>query len=183
MKTNIATSKLGHYLLMTAAILAFSACNDEDDEPNNPVSEQDRNFALKASYSNLAEIEMGQLAVSEALDESVRDFAEMMVTDHTNAQNQLANLAESLDIDLPDTLKTEHQAIQAQLMALEGAAFDSAYISSQVIAHQQAQQIFQTQIDQGLNPQLKDYAANTLTHILMHLERAIELKEEVVPPN
>ena len=171
------------YFLLAALAVGFSACSDDDDEPNNPVSEQDRNFALNATYSNLAEIQMRQLAVSEATDESVRDFAEMMVTDHTNAQNQLANLAESLDIDLPDTLKTEHQAIQAQLMALEGAAFDSAYISSQVVAHQQAQQIFQTQVDQGLNPQLKDYAANTLTHILMHLERAMELKEEVVPSN
>lgn len=183
MKTKTARNKLGHYLLMTATILAYSACNNDDDEPNNPVSEQDKTFALNATYSHLAEIEMGQLAVSKATDESVQDFAEMMVTDHTNAQNQLANLAESLDIDLPDTLKTEHQMIHAQLTELEGAAFDSAYISSQVVAHQQAQQIFQTQTDQGLNPQLKDYAANTLTHILMHLERAIELKEEVVPSN
>src|SRR5690606_1212452 len=163
MKTKI------HYLLLAAIMVGFSACNDDDDEPNNPISEQDKNFALNATYSNLAEIEMGQLAVSEATDESVHDFAEMMVTDHTNAQNQLANLAESLDIDLPDTLKNEHQVIQAQLMALEGTAFDSAYISSQVVAHQEAQQIFQTQIDQGLNPQLKEYATTTLSHIIMHL--------------
>ncbi|HLW19970.1 MAG TPA: DUF4142 domain-containing protein [Cyclobacteriaceae bacterium] len=183
MKTMTITTTKIHYLLLAAIMVGFSACNDDDDEPNNPINDQDRNFALNATYSNLAEIQMGQLAVSEAADESVADFAEMMVTDHTNAQNQLANLAESLDIDLPDTLKTEHQMIRAQLSALEGAAFDSAYISSQVVAHQQAQQIFQTQIDQGMNPQLKEYAANTLTHILMHLERAMELKEELVPSN
>jgi putative membrane protein len=183
MKMMTMTKTLSQYLLLAAIIGGFSACNDDDDEPNNPVSEQDRNFALNASYSNLAEIEMGQLAVSEATDESVHDFAEMMVTDHTNAMNQLANLGESLDIDLPDTLKNEHQMIQAQLMALEGAAFNSAYISSQVVAHQEAQQIFQTQIDQGTNTRLKEYAATTLSHITMHLERAMELKEELLPSN
>jgi len=85
MKTKIATKKLGHYLLMAATILAYSACNDDDDEPNNPVSEQDKNFALNATYSNLAEIEMGQLAVSEATEESVQDFDEMRMIAHSNA--------------------------------------------------------------------------------------------------
>ena len=175
--------KQAQYLLLTSIMLAFSACNNDDDEPTNPVNEQDRNFALNATYSNLAEIQMGQLAAAEATNESVEDFAEMMVTDHTTAQNQLSNLAESLDIAIPDTLTNEDQAIQAQLTALEGTRFDSAYISSQVVAQQKAQQIFQTQINQGLNPQLKEYAANTLVHIVTHLERATELKEELVPTN
>lgn len=175
--------KQARYLLLASAVLAVTACNNDDDEPSNPVNEQDRNFALNTTYSNLAEIQMGQLAAAEATNESLEDFAEMMVTDHTTAQNQLANLAESLDIAIPDTLTNEDQDKQAQLIALDGTRFDSAYISSQVVAHQQAQQIFQTQINQGLNPQLKEYAANTLVHIISHLERATELKEELVPAN
>src|SRR5690554_6164699 len=103
--------KQARYLLLASTILAFSACNIDDDEPTNPVNEQDRNFALNATYSNLAEIQIGQLAAAEATNESVEDFAEMMVTDHTTVQNQLANLAESLDIAIPDTLASEDQAI------------------------------------------------------------------------
>jgi putative membrane protein len=183
MNTMTTIKKQGNYLLLAMMILAFSACNNDDDGPNNPVSVQDRSFALNATYSNLAEIGMGELAVSEATDESVQDFAEMMVNDHTNAQNQLANLSESLDIAIPDTLKSEHRMIQSQLSGLDGGHFDSAYITSQVTAHQEAQQIFQTQIDQGLNPQLIEYASSTLPHIVMHLERAMELKEELIPSN
>src|SRR5690606_39149476 len=78
----------------------------------------------------------------------------MMVTDHTNVQDQLANLAESNDLAISDTLKTEHQILHDQLSSLEGPAFDSAYINSQILAHQEAQQIFQTQIDKGQHPQL-----------------------------
>ena len=180
MEATAPTKIQGRYLLLAAIILAFSACDNENDEPNNPVSEQDRNFAIDATYSNLAEIVLGQLAVSDAMDEAVRGFGTMMVTEHTTAQDQLSNIAASFDIDIPDTLNHEHRALHTQLSALEGAAFDDAYISSQITAHQEAQQLFQTQIDQGLNPRLKEYASNILPHIMMHLERAMELKEESV---
>ena len=143
------------------------------------VSEQDKNFALNVSYSNLAEIAMGQLALSEGNDLFVQEFGEMMITDHTNVQDQLANLAESNDIAISDTLKTEQQILYDQLSILEGLAFDSTYINSQILAHQEAQQIFQTQIDQGQHPQLVEFASITLPHINMHLERALELKEDL----
>src|SRR5690606_15869895 len=155
----------GRYVLLAAIMLSFTACDNEDDEPQVPVSEQDKNFALNASYSNLAEIAMGQLALSEGNDPLVQEFGEMMITDHTNVQDQLANLAESNDITISDTLKTEHQSLYDQLSALEGPAFDSTYINSQILAHQEAQQIFQTQIDQGQHPQLVELASLTLPHI------------------
>src|SRR5690606_5729161 len=112
---------------------------------------------------------------------SVREFGEMMVTEHTEAQDQLALIAESLDILLPDTLATEQRVLHEQLSLLEDEAFDSAYISSQITAHREAQQIFQRQIDQGLNSRLHAYASNTLLKINLHLENALDLESEFVP--
>lgn len=168
-------------LLMGLALIGFTSCEDEDEAPNEPVSAQDRDFAVQATYANLAEIAMGQLALTEAEDESVRQFAEMMVTDHTKAQDELRYLAESYDLDIPDTLNNEQQAVYQTLEQLDGYSLDSAYISSQVVAHQQAQQIFQKQIDQGENPNILQYASATLPHISNHLSTAMELKEQLVP--
>lgn len=123
---------------------------------------------------------MGQLALSDGNNTSIREFAQMMVTDHTNAQDELRYLAESHELEIPDTLNNEQQALYDQLSLLEGYALDSAYISSQVVAHQEAQQIFQRQIDQGENIQIVGYASSILQHINMHLSRAMELKEELV---
>src|SRR5690606_13068128 len=74
-------------------LLGFTtACEDQENDPRDPVTQQDMDFAVDATYSNLSEIEFGQLAVEKAEYESVRDFGVLMVTDHTNAQNQLATI-------------------------------------------------------------------------------------------
>jgi putative membrane protein len=164
-------------LLLGLALIGFTACEDDEENPRAPVSDQDREFAIQATYSNLAEIAMGQLALTETEDELVRQFAQMMVTEHTQVQDQLRYLAESYELEIPDTLNIEQQALHEELEQLEGYTFDSAYISSQVTAHQQAQQIFQKQIDQGENPEVVKLASSTLPHINAHLTQAMELKE------
>lgn len=166
--------------LLGLVLIGFTACEDDEEPPRAPISAQDRDFAKQATYSNLAEIAMGQLALTEAQDESIREFAQMMVTEHTKAQDELRYLAESDELEIPDTLNTEQQAVYEELEQLEGYAFDSAYISSQVVAHQQAQQIFQKQIDQGENPNILEYTSSILPHINEHLALALQLKEELV---
>ena len=168
-------------LLLGLLLIGFTSCKDDEETPRDTVSAQDREFAVQATYSNLAEVAMGQLALTETEDESIRQFAQMMVTEHTQVQDELRYLAESYDLEIPDTLNSEHQALHEELEQLEGYAFDSAYISSQVVAHQQAQQIFQKQIDQGENLDVVELASSTLPHISAHLTQAMELKEELVP--
>lgn len=172
---------LSRYLLLAVVTLSIAGCEKDDAEPVDPLNEQDKNFAVDATYSNLAETRMGQLAMDKGANLSVREFGEMMVTEHTEAQDQLALIAESLDIALPDTLAIEQRVLYEQLSLLEDEAFDSAYISSQITAHREAQQIFQRQIDQGLNSQLHAYASNTLLKINLHLENALDLESELVP--
>lgn len=173
--------RLFGFLLLGILLIGFTACEDDEESPGETVSAQDREFAMQATYSNLAEIAMGQLALTETEDESIRQFAQMMVTEHTQVQDELRYLAESYDLEIPDTLNSEHQALHEELEQLEGYAFDSAYISSQVVAHQQAQQIFKKQIDQGENLDVVKLASSTLPHISAHLTQAMELKEELVP--
>lgn len=167
-------------LLLGILLIGFTACEDDEEPTSTPISTQDREFAKQATYSNLAETAMGQLALTETEDESIRQFAQMMVTEHTQAQDELRYLAESYELEIPDTLNSEQQAIYEELGQLEGYAFDSAYISSQVVAHQQAQQIFQKQIDQGENPNILEYGSSVLPHINEHLALALQLKEELV---
>src|SRR5690554_3092463 len=119
------SKKQGQYFLFSVIVLALSGCLHEDDKPVNPVSEQDKSFVSQATFSNQGEIRTGQLAISKAINFSVKEFGEMMVTDHTNAQDQLSTIAESLDVGVPDTLNNEQELILAQLSELEGAAFDS----------------------------------------------------------
>lgn len=173
-------TKFPSLLLILILCVGVIACSDDDngDIIDDEVSQQDKSFATDATFSNLAEIEMGGLAASKGTHESVVSFGELMVTEHTTAQNRLETIADSLSIAIPDSLTTKHQTLYDQLSALDGAAFDSAYITSQITAHQEAQQIFEVQIDDGDNDAVEDYASETITHINMHLEMAREIKEQ-----
>lgn len=161
--------------------LFFMSCDNDDDNGNTePISQQDRDFVRDAGHANRAEIEMGQLAVSKSQHEEIVDFANTMINDHTNAQNRLKDLASKKNIPMPDTLDTAHKAMREMLSALEGYKFDSAYISSQVTDHEKAERIFKDGDDKNDDDELEDYAEETLRHIRQHLERARQLKEEIL---
>jgi len=156
------------------------SCDDDDDDGNTgpDVNAQDQEFAIAASYANLAEVSMGELAQSKAVSDDVVDFGEMMDTEHTIAWEDLKGITDELNIVIPDTVKTEDKQKAEQLSAMEGAMFDSAYIAEQVVAHENAQEIFEDEINGGSHPDLKGYASATLEHINAHLERATEIRAE-----
>jgi putative membrane protein len=171
-------------ILLGIAALALgtvSCQNNENDSPAVIVSEQDRAYARNTAYSNLAEVSMGQLALSKSTNPAVREFAEMMVNDHNTAQAELRELSASLQIQLPDTLKTEDRMIEEGLSILEGGAFDNAYMNAQVLAHEQSRDVQQEQIEQGVNVELREYATTALNRIQSHLEMARQLRDQLLP--
>lgn len=181
-KLNQEAARWAAYLFVALMATAFYACDDDDDGDDDQtpiVSEQDENFAVEAAYINLSEIELGQLAVSMATHDSVLAFAQMMIDDHTDAQDDLESIAVDLNIELPDTVKSEHKALREQLDTLSGFQFDSVYIHHMVLGHEEAQDVMQTQIDDGENEELTNYASAQLTAITMHLQEAMDTETEV----
>jgi putative membrane protein len=176
--------KLNANLLLlgfAALSLGVVSCQEDDIEtPSINLSEQDRTYARETSYSNLAEVEMGQLALTKTNNPSVREFAELMVEDHSNSQAELMELAASLQIEIPDTLNTEERLIHEGLSILEGAAFDVAYMNAQVVAHEESHDLQQSQVDQGLNVRLREFANNAYNKIHMHLEMARQLRDQLL---
>jgi putative membrane protein len=161
-------------LLIPVAMTAFLAigCDKNDD---NDINQRDRDFSMKASMANFAEIDAGQLAAAKATDAGIRSFGQQMATEHTASKAELQNIASSLGLYAPDSLDAEHMALKTQLMSLTGKAFDSVYIHSQVKDHNMAIDLYDDEGDKGNNRQLRDYARNTLPHLRMHLSKADSL--------
>lgn len=155
---------------LTAAILMTSC--DQDDDDNN-VSAQDKSFVNELAISNRTEIIMGNLALAKATDDSIIDYAQMMVDEHTAAETELKTLAADLDIAVTtDSLDATNQAMRTMLMSLSGNSFDSAYIYGQVSGHQKTVIIVQTEIDGGTNSSLRNFATTMLPKIQTHLALA-----------
>ena len=101
----------------------------------------DSDIAMIMRVANIGEVREGEVARTRATDTAVRDFAIMMVTEHT-AQNNKAeselsrvNVASS-DTDVSRQLDAESGAATDRLRPLSGAPFDRAYMDRQVTAHQ-----------------------------------------------
>jgi putative membrane protein len=116
----------------------------------------DAQIAMITDLANTAEIEQGKLAQTKAKSSSVKKFAAMMVKHHTEAKNEQAKLVKQLSLtptQSPDATSLKDSADQTlgSLRGAEGAAFDVAYINSQVDEHQKVLDA----IDQKLLPAAK----------------------------
>lgn len=165
--------------VMTAAavlaLLTFAACNNDDDDNNNAVNANDQSYVTMAAMSNYAEISSSKIADSISTDNSIKAFAQHMISDHTKAQDSLQLIAGQLGLYAPDSLDAVHVQQAASLRTLSGRAFDSAYIHGQVTDHQSTVALFQSEATNGNNPTVKGYETQYIGGIQMHLVMADSL--------
>lgn len=160
--------------------ISFYACkDDEDDDNTDNVTQQDRNFARDAADGNLAEIEFGRVAIQRATNDSVIAFAQDMITDHTAAQRMLDSISNVLNVTLPDSMNVTHRRLLDSLSTMNGVQFDSVYIHNQVLDHQATRTLLQSQISNGNNRRLVDYASKNLPIVNGHLQRVQNLQDSL----
>lgn len=148
-------------LLVLAAPLIANAAD------SNP----DATFYKKAAEAGIAEVDAANLAESKSSSQPVKDFAAMMVTDHTAANDKLKALAATKNISLPTSASVMQISKKAELDVLSGDTFDKAYIKSQVKAHHQAVYLFKKESTSGQDADAKAFATATLPTLQAHLKK------------
>lgn len=160
----------GLMAIVLSALFVVS-CKDDETQDFSP-NVTDRAFLVQAANSDNAEISFGQLAINTSTNDTIRAFAQTMVTDHANTLAGLDSLSDQYSIGIPSSLDSLHMALRLQLEALSGYDFDTAYINGQVRQHQNAVALFQNEVTNGNAPNIKSFAARVLPRLRMHLEMA-----------
>ncbi len=62
------------------------------------------------------------------------------------------------------------------LQLRDGENFDEAYANNQVVAHEQTIELYRDYVEGGDNPDLKQFAQQTLPKLEEHLKQAKELQ-------
>ena len=165
--------KQSYLALLFASALLISACDDTDDPDNNALNESDKSFTETAAMSNMAEIELGEIAASRGSEPMVREYGVHMMEEHTKAQQDLLDITEDFNnVNWPEDLDAKHQQLKDQLMTMTGYKFDSMYMASQVMDHEMADSLFQVGMTNTTNSRVKQYANMYHPHIQEHLEKA-----------
>lgn len=146
--------------------------------PAAALSAPDLAFLRDAADAGLAEVQASQLAETQATDPDVKSFAKKMVEDHTQANAQLAELAQAKGVTLPSELSAAAKRDLAALKALRGAKFDTRYMAEYgPKAHISAVSKFRKQAESGQDSDLKTFATQTLPVLENHLKHASALQE------
>ena len=222
----------GFAALASAAALAVAcnsdARNDRDDDANRTVAAeiraddtvgtsgqaaratthgQDgdaRYFVEHATSAGNAEVELGKLASQRAQSADVKEFAQMMVRDHTKAGSELKQAIAAHNVNPPAGLDAKHQQLMDRLKQLNGAAFDREYMKAMVDGHMEVQNMLKDRADArargrlnstgttGIKPSTADnasldaavnqWASKTLPTVEQHLQKAQQIQRKLDNP-
>jgi putative membrane protein len=139
---------------------------------------EDIEFVLDAAKGGLAEVELGKLASDRAQNDEVKKFAQRMVDDHTKANDQLKQIAESKSIKLPTDVEPKDKALMERLEKLNGPAFDRAYMNAMVNDHAKDVNEFKREANSGRDSEVKSFASSTLPTLEEHLQHAKQAKTQ-----
>jgi putative membrane protein len=147
----------------------------KQSEKSVSVSAVDRQFAIKAAQSDMTEIQTSQLALNRSQNPQVLKYAQEMIQAHTDSTSKLKPIAARLNLAMPKTLGADNQVLVDRLSRLSNTQFDMTYTTGQARAHAQTQSLFQNEVQQGKNPELKAFANEILPVVSMHLQMAKSL--------
>ena len=157
----------------TAAAFAQTAAPPEAPASLNAI---DFNFVGQANLGAPFQVDSGRLAETKATNAAIRDYARLMVTTHIPVVDALNMILKQKSITPSSTLL--HGAYDAMMFTLKadrGAAFDRNYVDGQVEYQKGNAALFEQEIRNGSDPELKEFARRILPKIVDHLQRAEKL--------
>ena len=175
-------------MLVVVAAFGVAACAPSpeviDAQPAPPggmVVMSDAEVADLFTTANRGEIEQARLALTNATNQRVRQFAERMIEDHTmvneRAAATLATAAPSTTTtSAASRLQANARESMAALRTYEGAAFDRAYMETQINMHEYVlRTLDQTLIPAARDRDLEALLRDTRPVITEHLRIAREI--------
>jgi putative membrane protein len=184
------------------AVMVLSACNDDDSTstttttsdttssgidtsthatttPPAPLDSTDVEFIRKAAMGGKMEVDLGNIAQSNAASDRVKNFGNMMVTDHSQANGELMQFAQSRNVVLSDSLDKKMKDHMTSMQQMKGKAFDKHYMGMMVDDHVKDVKEFEKASTGAKDPDLRAWAAKTLPVLQKHLDSAKAIRPKL----
>ena len=134
-------------------------------------------FVPMAASGNQFEIESSKLALQRGQSQAVKDFANLMIKDHTAAAAKMKQTLADARLQAPtEPLSAKDQKALESLKAATSGAFDKAYIDAQYVAHVEAVNLFTAYAQNGDNPKVKALADELLPTLKAHLDHVTKMR-------
>lgn len=135
----------------------------------------DVKFVKHEAAAGMAVVKLAGLGVQKAVRADVKAFAEMIVTGHTTANEELTKLASTKGVELSAVIDPKHAETFQKLEKTESADFDKAFLAEMTSGHKKCVSNFEEAAKDSKDSDLKMWAEKMLPALKTHLEQAKEL--------
>lgn len=156
-------------LLAAAAVLAVPGTAIA---AHNMATMSATQYVKKAGASDLFEKESAQIELSSTRNAGLRQFANMMIRDHTKSTDEVKRAAMRAGMHpMPPMLSPAQRTMIAELRRARGTARDGLYVRQQKMAHEEALMLHRNYAQSGSVGSLK-MTANTIVPVVRgHLDK------------
>ena len=148
--------------------------NEERDVPN-----KDADFVTETAAAGMFEVEAGKLASQQATNADVKNFAQRMVNDHTAANNELMQMASSLNIAAPQSLPEDQRDRLNKLREKQGMDFDKEYMNMIDDDHRKSVNRFENAAEDAESADLRNWASQKLPTLREHHQMAEQIRDKI----
>lgn len=141
-------------------------------------SASDKTFVANTAQAGMTEVKLAEIAEKNGTNQSVKDFAKQMITDHTKANESLKQLATGKGMTVPDKLDAKHESLVHKFEGLKGRNFDVVYADQMMSDHKGVIASLKKE-SKSSDADLKQWAEKTLPTIEGHLKMAQDMDKKV----
>jgi putative membrane protein len=132
----------------------------------------DLQFVRQATESGRKEVNSAREALPQLKEPQLRQIAQMLVTDHSNANEKLSRLAEQKGWPMPAPV-----AAAAPPSGAASSDFDAKWTAEMIAGHERSVAMYRAQAQSGEDKDLRKYARETLPTIERHLAQLRSLQK------
>jgi putative membrane protein len=156
---------------------ASGAQSSTQSSSGQKLSHTDKKFLEEAAQGGMAEVAMGRLGQEKAQSPEVKRLAEKILQDHTQANQQLMQIAQQKGVELKQDVNKKDQRMLDHMRSMSGAEFDRMYVQHMVKDHEKDIKEFEKQANKGEDADIKNFAQQTLPKLREHLQSAQTLAQ------
>lgn len=123
------------------------------------ISAKDKSFLLNAISSGTWEVKTGGSAEGKLQNSSTKSVASRLVSDHTRMNNELVQLGKKKGLDI---------SVESKGQQIPGPNYDKNYLTLVEQDHQESISHFQKEAQSGDDPDIKAFAAKSLSMLRQH---------------
>ena len=159
--------------LIAASVLAPGAFAQTGGSSGSGMSSMsvpaaDKKFAMMVAQTDIAELQVSNMALQKSNSDDVKKLAQKLIDDHTKTTDSMKEIASKKGLTLPTETDAKHKALAAKLQNESGDQFDKDYLAANSMDHHKVVAAFEKEANSGQDPDIKSFASQYLPSIQEH---------------